>query len=738
VFLGSGEGPYEIYWSTPGTKTITLTVTENGAVSEESTQFVTVKSESVAPTAANVTLSVICDGESTELSVVGGLLGTGAEWYWSESGCGGPTIETGSSITVEPSTSTNYYVWADGDCNTTSCASVSVTVKSLSVAADSISSPVNALCLGESVTLSVEGGLIGTGADWQWFTGSCIGVAIGDGSSIEVTPTTTTTYYVKAIGDCNTTSCVSKTITVKSGSVAASSIVASETSICPSDEVTLTVSGGSLGFDADWVWYTENCGLGSAIGTGISIQVYPTEYTTYYVRAEGECDTTGCKFVSVAVNAPPSITQSPVDLDLCENGTANFQVIASGTGVSYQWFEYMGGSWSPLADGTFGGVTYSGSNGTNLVILDISTSLNNNLYHCIVSGTCAPQAFTDTAKLEVNGHLVINNYLPFEQRCVEENVQFWISVTGGDITYQWQVNQNEGSGWQNLSNNATYSGVNSDTIDVFDVSEEMSGYLYRCIVDDDCSDPTNSEAAMLDVIAPHEILVQPQDVQACNGSEALIPLTNSGNVSSYQWQENMGSGWVDLNDGYNASSMLMYDNVFTNQLSIPNMYFAYEGLQYRCILSGTCAPNDTSVVVEVSLYDLEILTDPETVTIGEGGSTFFFVEAIGYNITYEWWVSINGGFSYTLEGSTDDTLEINNAQASYDGNYYYCKVIDDCGLYASSDTVRLWVNSAPAITRQPDPAEICEEGNTIFDINALGTITGYQWQGPEIIQRYML
>jgi hypothetical protein len=60
----------------------------------------------------------------------------------------------------------------------------------------------------------VVGGTLGTNASWKWYTGSCGGTLVGTGSSIMVNPAVTTTYYVRAEGDCNNTACVQVTVNV--------------------------------------------------------------------------------------------------------------------------------------------------------------------------------------------------------------------------------------------------------------------------------------------------------------------------------------------------------------------------------------------------------------------------------------------------------------------------------------------------------------------------------------------
>jgi len=83
---------------------------------------------SVDPADANASKASISPGESVTLTKTGGQLGDEADWYWYKNSCDGSLVGTGSSISVSPSSSTTYYVRAEGYCNITSCASVMVTV----------------------------------------------------------------------------------------------------------------------------------------------------------------------------------------------------------------------------------------------------------------------------------------------------------------------------------------------------------------------------------------------------------------------------------------------------------------------------------------------------------------------------------------------------------------------------------------------------------------------------------
>jgi hypothetical protein len=71
------------------------------------------------------------------------------------------------------------------------------------------------ICGGQAATLSLTGSL-NDATTWQWYAGSCGGTAVGTGTSINVLPTTNTTYYVRGIGGCVVTSqpCATHSIAV--------------------------------------------------------------------------------------------------------------------------------------------------------------------------------------------------------------------------------------------------------------------------------------------------------------------------------------------------------------------------------------------------------------------------------------------------------------------------------------------------------------------------------------------
>ena len=133
--------------------------------------------------------------------------------------------------------------------------------------------------------------------------------------------------------------------------------------------------------------------------------------------------------------------------------------------------------------------------------------------------------------------------------CVGANTSFTISATNA-TSYQWQ--ENTGSGWNNLSNNATYSGTQTNTLNITAVTIAMNNYQYRCVVNNSCGN-TNSAAATLSVSAPGGIAavtISASSNPICSGANVTFTATpvNGGSTPVYQWKKN------GVNTGTNSNT----------------------------------------------------------------------------------------------------------------------------------------------------------------------------------------
>jgi hypothetical protein len=113
-----------------------------------------------------------------------------------------------------PLSTTTYTLTANSSGCTTSD-QVTITVDSPSTAPTSVTGT-GAYCIGNTVSLTQSGGALAGSANYNWYSGSCGGTLVGTGPTITVSPTATTSYYVRASsnGACPATTCASGAITM--------------------------------------------------------------------------------------------------------------------------------------------------------------------------------------------------------------------------------------------------------------------------------------------------------------------------------------------------------------------------------------------------------------------------------------------------------------------------------------------------------------------------------------------
>lgn len=122
--------------------------------------------------------------------------------------------------------------------------------------------------------------------------------------------------------------------------------------------------------------------------------------------------------------------------------------------------------------------------------------------------------------------------------CENGTVTFTVGAVNA-TTYQWQ--ENTGSGWADISNNAIYAGATTTSLQVTGVVQAMNNYRYRCVVSNTCGSST-SAAALLSVQTPSApaITISTVTQTICAGSTAVFTATpiNGGAAPVYQWKKN--------------------------------------------------------------------------------------------------------------------------------------------------------------------------------------------------------
>ncbi|UUW08472.1 T9SS type A sorting domain-containing protein [Flavobacterium plurextorum] len=122
---------------------------------------------------------------------------------------------------------------------------------------------------------------------------------------------------------------------------------------------------------------------------------------------------------------------------------------------------------------------------------------------------------------------------------------------------------------------------------------------------------------------------------------------------------------------------------------------------------------------------------PSNSRICAGSNTTFSASASDAS-SYQWQVNTGSGFTNVsnggpYSGAATQTLIISGAIPEMNGYQYRVVASGSCGPSATSSTAALNVDSAPAITAQPNVSTICTGANTTFSVSA-SNATAYQWQ----------
>ncbi len=434
------------------------------------------------------------------------------------------------------------------------------------------------------------------------------------------------------------------------------------------------------------------------------------------------------------VNIPPQLFSNPTDSIICEGNDAAFIVGASGSGLYFQWQEYIGASWVDI-NAAGSNPSYSNWNNDTLRVNSTIAANNGNQYRCIVSGTCPSQVTSNAATLTVNNAPSIVSNPSASTICAGNSASFGVSATGTSLTYQWQVNT--GSGFTNITtsgSNPTYSNWNSDTLKVNSTVSSNNGFQYQCVVSGTCPSPLTSNAATLTINTAPAITSNPSASTICAGNNASFGVSATGTSLTYQWQVNTGSGFTNITS---SGSNPTYSNWNSDTLHVNSTIASNNGLQYRCVVSGTCPSPLTSNAAALTVNSApSIVSHPSASTICGGSNTSFGVSAIGTSLAYQWQVNTGSGFANinssgtnpTYTNWTSDTLKLSSTVSSNNGYQYRCIISGTCPSPVTSNAATFIVNTAPSINNHPLNSTICPGGNTFFNITATGTNLVYQWQ----------
>lgn len=108
------------------------------------------------------------------------------------------------------------------------------------------------------------------------------------------------------------------------------------------------------------------------------------------------------------------------------------------------------------------------------------------------------------------------------------------------------------------------------------------------------------------------------------------------------------------------------------------------------------------------------------------GTDAVFTAASSAGLSYQWQVSTGAGFT-DIGGAVNPSYTVSSVTTALNGNQYRVLVTGQCGV-TTSDAATLTVQTAPAISNQPESTTLCLGSNAPFSVTANGTGLSYQWE----------
>lgn len=544
------------------------------------------------------------------------------------------------------------------------------------------------VCAGGSTTLSVTGGSLNTATEWKWYAGSCGGTAIGTGTSLSVSPTANTTYFVRGEGGCAPNGpCASISVTVTP--TPNSPIINPVSAICNGSVARLSINPLTISETPDSIIVNSSAlsiavpdNVTTGATTTLTVPALPAGATVTSIDVTLNMQHTYPGDMIFNLRAPNGVIAN-----LYKYNTGTFTGAAGGL-ANAGWFNTVTSSLSTRAYSTVSAAPYNYGPGPYAPDL-----LNSTIQGVTVQN---PNGFVSTAAAMSELYTTPNGVWTLAM--ADGGPGDLGTLTGWSIKIRYSTFQQTPASpavWSpaaTLYTDAAATTAYNGTTPVFEVFAKPSVTTTYSAASS--ANGCNSAPATVDLTVnnPATISSQPQASAVCEFGSTSFSVTAGGTNPTFQWQVDQGEGFFNLtNDGN-------YAGATTATLTVSNMPAAWNGYIYRCVVTST-APcttvvNSNGVVLTVHPTPVVSLDPGNYTRMLPGLTTTLSVQSTPAAATYSWF---KDGISFPAATSGSYTATID------DQGTYRVQVVDINGCTSSSNEVTIADSASSKLFVFPNP-----------------------------------
>ena len=253
------------------------------------------------------------------------------------------------------------------------------------------------------------------------------------------------------------------------------------------------------------------------------------------------------------------ITTQPKTAYAANGSKASTKVVASGDGLTYQWY-VKGAKASSYTKSSVTAATYT---------CKMSDKTDGRYVRCKITDKYGNVVWTKTVRLWIR-ELAITTQPANKTVKAGATAKFTVKVNNDNVTYQWQYRKSSSDSWKN----ASATGNQTKTLSV-PATVSRHGYQYRCKITDGAGNTINTKIVKLYVLG---IKTQPANKSVTAGTFTKFAVKATGNGLTYQWQylTPSGSSWQNVSAASGKTA--------TYGLTAQSRH---NGYQYRCKITDS-------------------------------------------------------------------------------------------------------------------------------------------------------